>query len=421
MSDSEYHRGDVGNNAGISADDFRDPENPGGGDTAGAGFFDTAFGLKKAVDEGDSTSIAIASVGMAVDILGMVLDPLGSLLTAGIGWLIEHIVIFRWPLDVLMGDPKGIDAAKDAIWDEGKKVAQESEKHKTATEDVLKGWTGKAADQFRTDMEGVTAQLDALAGYVNFAGKQMSIAGALVGTVRGVIRDLIAMTLAGIVKAAIIAVALAPWTFGASIVAAVGDTIIEVGLAIARIGEKIADMAKKLAEMIKLLAKTRGAADEVVKKVVGGNLDKIKVPKKPFTPEPPPGPKPIEGKPGDTPGTKPPEDTPPGGKPYEKIGDKVTRVVKDKLVKTLEERVPDAKERKKILDRFEFWTGAPITFIKNDQAKEAAEGIEKVVKIISDPTYGAQGLGGKSIVDLTKALPPAIQDGPKDDAQDEAK
>lgn len=414
----EYHRGDVGNNAGISAGDFKDPDNPGGGDSAGAGFFDTAFGLKKAVASGDSLSIGMASVGMAVDILGMVLDPLGSLLTAGIGWLIEHLVIFRWPLDVLMGDPKGIEAAKNAIWDEGKKVKELSEQHKTATGEVMKSWTGQAADQFRTDMEGVAAQIDALSDYVNFAGKQMAIAGGLIGTVRGIVRDIIAMTLAGIVKAAIIAVALAPVTFGGSIVAAITSTIIEVGVAIGKIGTKIADLAKKLAEMIKLLAKTRGAADDVVKAAVGGNLGKIKVPPKtgPYTPKPPPD-KPMIKENGETPEVKPGDKDPvkPDPKKPEKLGDMVTQVVRDKLERELRKEVKTQKDQVEMddaLKNFDKWCGAPIS-LTSGNSKKALEGIEKIVKIMSDPTYGAQGMGGKIIVDMMKAIPPAAEEQPK--------
>ncbi|WP_297540326.1 hypothetical protein [Amycolatopsis sp.] len=144
--------------------------------------------------------------------------------------------------------------------------------------------SGSATDQFRADMEGVTAQIDALSDYVDFAGKQMGIAGALIGTVRDIVRDIIAMTLAGIIKAAIVAVALAPVTFGGSIIAADTSTIVEVGVAIGKIATKIADVAKKLVEMLKILAKTRGKADEVVKLTLNGNLDKIKVPKpKPYT------------------------------------------------------------------------------------------------------------------------------------------
>ncbi|MFJ8917261.1 hypothetical protein [Amycolatopsis sp. NPDC102389] len=411
MSD-EYHRNDFGNGSGTKADDFKDENRSflaGSGDTAGAGFFDSAFSLKKAVDDGDSLSIGLASAGMAIEILGMVVDPIGSLLTAGIGWLIEHIVIFRWPLDFLLGDPKGIEAAKTAIYNEGKAVKEWSEDHAAATKKFMEKWDGEAADKFRADMEGVAAQIDALADYINFAGKQMGIAGAVIGAVRGIVRDIIAMTLAGILKAAIVAVALAPVTFGGSIIAAITSIMTTVGVAIAKIAKQIADTAKKLAEMIKILAKTRGAADDVVKLTLGGG--KIPLPKpKPGGGRPMPGgKKPIEGpppKPGDT----TPEATP--KPPREKLSDMPLRVVREKLTKVLEGR-PEAAD---ILKRFDYWNSFPIGDL-HKRFPKVADAIEKTTKILSDPTYGASGMAGKTIVELTKAIPPAANEKPPEDEE----
>jgi uncharacterized protein YukE len=400
----EYHRGDFGNGSGVSADDFKDPKNDflaGSGDTAGAGFFDSAFSLKKAVGEGDSLSVGMASAGMAIEILGMVLDPIGSLLTAGIGWLIEHIVIFRWPLDFLLGDPKGIEAAKEAIYAEGKTVKQWSEDHAKATKDLMVDWQGQAADQFRADMEGVAAQIDALADYVDFAGKQMGIAGAMIGAVRGIVRDIIAMTLAGILKAAIVAVALAPVTFGGSIIAAIASIMTTVGVAIAKIAKQIADAAKRLAEMLKALAKTRGAADDVVKMKLSGNIDKIKVPKpgggggKPHTPDGGPGgPKPIEDVKKPDLSTKKPE----------KLSDIATWVVRDKLSK-MSDATPE------MMKKFDYWTSFPMPELSKRLGK-SAEVLEKVVKILSDPTYGASGMAGKTVIEMMKSIPPAAEEPP---------
>ncbi|RSN65635.1 hypothetical protein DMH01_04535 [Amycolatopsis sp. WAC 04182] len=412
MSD-EYSRNDFGNATGTKADDFKDENRSflaGSGDTAGAGFFDSAFSLKKAVDDGDSLSIGLASAGMAIEILGMVVDPIGSLLTAGIGWLIEHIVIFRWPLDFLLGDPKGIEAAKTAIYNEGKAVKEWSEDHAAATKKFMEKWDGEAADKFRADMEGVAAQIDALAEYINFAGKQMGIAGAVIGAVRGIVRDIIAMTLAGILKAAIVAVALAPVTFGGSIIAAIGSIMTTVAVAIAKIAKQIADTAKKLAEMIKILAKTRGAADEVVKLTLAGG--KVTLPKpKPGGGTPMPGgKKPIEGpppKPGDT----TPEATP--KPPREKLSDMPLRVVREKLAKELE-GVDGAAD---ILKRFDYWNSFPIGDL-HKRFPKVADAIEKTTKILSDPTYGASGMAGKTIVELTKAIPPAANEKPPEDKEE---
>ncbi|OXM49933.1 hypothetical protein CFP71_29490 [Amycolatopsis thailandensis] len=417
MSD-EYHRNDFGNGSGTKADDFKDEKNnflAGSGDTAGAGFFDSAFALKKAVDSGDQLSIGLASAGMAIEILGMVVDPIGSLLTAGIGWLIEHIVIFRWPLDFLLGDPKGIEAAKEAIYKEGKEVKQWAADHKTATEALTEKWKGEAADTFISDMQGVSAQIDALSDYLNLAGKQMGIAGAIIGAVRGIVRDIIAMTLAGILKAAIVAVALAPVTFGGSIIAAITSIMTTVGVAIAKIAKQIADCAKKLGEMIKILVKTRGAADDVVKLTLGGG--KIKLPKPP--PKGghpmPPGKQPIEGPPG-----KPPADGTPDGKPPkpdgkpEKLSDMPLRIVREKLTKELDKLPVDQLSKKDydaLMAKFDYWNSFPIGDLHKKFPK-VADALEKTVKVLSDPTYGASGMAGKIIVELTKGIPPAANEKP---------
>jgi len=412
----EYRPNDFGNNSGTKAEDFKDEKNSflaGSGDTAGAGFFDSAFALKKAVDEGDSLSIGLASAGMAIEALGMVVDPIGSLLTAGIGWLIEHIVIFRWPLDFLLGDPKGIEAAKTAIYNEGKAVKEWSEDHAAATDKFMEKWDGEAADKFRADMEGVAAQIDALAEYVDFAGKQMGIAGAVIGAVRGIVRDIIAMTLAGIIKAAIVAVALAPVTFGGSIIAAITSIMTTVGVAIAKIAKQIADTAKKLGEMIKILAKTRGAADDVVKLTLGGG--KVTLPKpKPGGGTPMPGgKKPIEGPPA-KPADTTPDAKPDGPKPpREKLSDIPSRIVSEKLGKVLEGH-PD---KARIMENFNYWNSFPLGRLAQKHP-DIAKAIDSTVKVLSDPTYGASGMAGKTIVELTKAIPPAVKEQPPEDKEE---
>ena len=39
---------------------------------------------------------------MVTDTIGFAIDPLGSVLTAGVGWLLEHISFLREPLDALL-------------------------------------------------------------------------------------------------------------------------------------------------------------------------------------------------------------------------------------------------------------------------------------------------------------------------------
>ncbi|WP_329045460.1 hypothetical protein OG738_28535 [Amycolatopsis sp. NBC_01488] len=265
---------------------------------SGAGFFEAAVGLDKAVKDNDKVAIGIGSAGMALETIGLVLDPIGSLLTAGIGWLIEHITILRWPLDILMGDPIGIAAASAALTAEKKKLEQWSTDHQSALDTLMKDWSGKAADQFKKDMDAVTEQLASLGGYLDQAGKNMTIAGGIVGAFRGILRDLIAMLLATIVKGALIAAALAPVTFGASIALFVTTTIGTVATALGKIGTKLLQLAKKLADLVKALAKMGKAGDDLAAvKPPTSSLTPTPTPKPSATPLPKPDPAPTSPKP----------------------------------------------------------------------------------------------------------------------------
>ncbi|MEV6832364.1 hypothetical protein [Amycolatopsis sp. NPDC051102] len=278
--------------------------------SAGAGFFEAAVGLDKAVKDNDKVAIGIGSAGMALETIGLVLDPIGSLLTAGIGWLIEHITILRWPLDILMGDPIGIAAAAEALTAEKKKLEQWSADHQQALDVLLKDWSGQAADQFKKDMDAVTDQLASLGGYLDQAGKNMQIAGGIVGAFRGILRDLIAMLLATIVKGALIAAALAPVTFGASIAIFIGTTIGTVATALGKIGAKLAQLAKKLGDLLQALTKMGKAGDDLVAaKPPASSLTPAPAPKPEATPFPKPDSTPAP-KPDPTPSSATPEPKP---------------------------------------------------------------------------------------------------------------
>ncbi|WP_431923942.1 hypothetical protein [Amycolatopsis tucumanensis] len=229
----------------------------------GAGFFDAAVSLNEAVKENDKVAIGIGSAGLALETLGLALDPIGSLLTAGIGWLIEHISVLRWPLDIMWGDPEGIAAAEKAVKAEKEKLEQWAQDHQTKLATLMESWTGEGADQFRKSMEAVTDQLNAIGGYLENAGKSMKVAGGLVGAFRGIARDLIAMLLATIIKGALIAAALAPVTFGASIAIFIGTTIGMVATALGKIGAKIAELTRKLVDLGASLSKLGKAGDDL--------------------------------------------------------------------------------------------------------------------------------------------------------------
>ena len=58
---------------------------------SGISLLESANDLKSAIESGDWASVALGSIGTALDALSMAMDPFGAILAAGVGWLMEHV------------------------------------------------------------------------------------------------------------------------------------------------------------------------------------------------------------------------------------------------------------------------------------------------------------------------------------------
>jgi hypothetical protein len=181
----------------------------------------------------DPTQVAFAAAGAGLDTLGFVADPLDSLLTAGVGWLIEHVDFISEPLDAVAGDPNEIReqaAAWQLVSAELAAVATELRR----VSDVVAGdWDGSAADQYALATERCSAALDrAGADAAELSGLVLAT-GAAVGTVRALIRDTLAGFIAKVVQWVLAALAASVATAGFSLAALIA-AVVEQAVSVAR-------------------------------------------------------------------------------------------------------------------------------------------------------------------------------------------
>lgn len=372
----EYQSGDFGLH-GAAADEKSE----------GAGFFDAAMKLDEAVKENNQVAEGLMGTGLGLETLGLIMDPIGSVLAAGIGWIIEHVSILRWPLDTLMGDPVGIKAADEALKTEKRKLEDWSKKHQDELDRLISEWSGDGADRARRDMEAVADQLSSLGGYLESAADCMKITGGVIGAVRGVVRDIIAITLANIVKAALIALALAPLSFGASIAACIVTIIGMVATALGRVGTQIARLVSKLSQMagsLKNLGNAGGQATSTKPPGSGGN---------PTSPQ--------SG--GNTAGGGSPSQAPPSQPPTKPPNNKLNNPIKDALT-------PQQYETYKKISNF------TRLQLEKVLGKDGAKRFENAVKLVTDPTAGPAAQAVYTIVQLVKGVPTsAVEAAEKDD------
>jgi hypothetical protein len=226
---------------------------------AGSGIFESFSELVGAVKhdgKNDAAQIAVAGVSVGLDVLGMVLDPLGTVFAAGVGWLIEHIGFLREPLDLLMGDPDAVKANAALLQLEAKKFEDYAKQHGDALA-AVKSWQGEAADRFRKSMNDLTEEIRSYGEVVSGASDTTVNMGVGVAAVRAVVRDIIATLIGGLVAGALVAVAAAPFTFGASIAGFVATMI---GLAAAT----AAKIAKVISKVVGLVARNSKRMGDLV-------------------------------------------------------------------------------------------------------------------------------------------------------------
>ncbi|GAB3492731.1 WXG100 family type VII secretion target [Amycolatopsis cihanbeyliensis] len=233
-------------------------------DTAGAGIVDTVNQAAQDLDNPEDW--AMDGLALGLDALGFVANPLGGLLSAGIGWLIEHLDFLREPLDDLAGDPAAINRIA-ATWGEDvrKEVAEVADQYRKAVKSEIPSWEGDAADQYRKSAEQLAAQIGSLDGASTAVSQAVQGSGMLVATVRGIIRDLIAEVVSEIVLAAAAALASSWFTLGGSIAAFTGWAVARGAATAGKIAGKISKLLTKLANILSKFAKLRGAVQALGK------------------------------------------------------------------------------------------------------------------------------------------------------------
>ncbi|MFE9748649.1 WXG100 family type VII secretion target [Saccharothrix saharensis] len=230
----------------------------------GAGIFESYASFVKTI-EGDAQSetervldITFGAIDVVASTVALVVDPIGTLLAAGIGWLIEHVSFLREPLDMLMGDRDAIQAHIEQVKADAKAIRDQAELHKTAMAQFT-GWEGKAGEAFKQSMDRLGGELDSLAEVVDGTARVTAVTGTLIIILRDIVRDLIAGLLAQLVKGALIAAAAAVFTLGASIVGFIGYAVGAATALAVQIGARIAKLIAALGRQAARLGKLGGS------------------------------------------------------------------------------------------------------------------------------------------------------------------
>ncbi|MEV7629157.1 WXG100 family type VII secretion target [Actinoplanes sp. NPDC089786] len=155
--------------------------------------------IARGVRDGSWVDGTIGVVSAGLDGLALMSDPVGALLQYGIAWLIEHVKPLSEALDWLAGDPVAIAAQAEAWRGVAAKLGGEAEALGRAVRDEVAEWTGAAGDAYRSWASGRQQALRALGRASETMALLTEGAGALIGTVRLMVRDAVATVVSRLV------------------------------------------------------------------------------------------------------------------------------------------------------------------------------------------------------------------------------
>ena len=148
--------------------------------------------IAQGVENGSWIDGTLGVVGAGLDGLALVSDPVGALLQYGIAWLIEHVKPLAEALDWLAGDPGQI-AAHAATWrNVASSLAAEADALAGSVRLDLSEWSGAASTAYRRWSSEREQTLRALSRASDAMALMTEGAGALIGTVRLMVRDAVA-------------------------------------------------------------------------------------------------------------------------------------------------------------------------------------------------------------------------------------
>ncbi|MCR6483268.1 hypothetical protein M8542_10615 [Amycolatopsis sp. OK19-0408] len=246
--------------------------------TGGAGIFSDAASTLTDARNGDWGNLAMDVGTDALDLLGAAMDPLGTLASAGVGWLIEHISFLKDGLDKLAGKPEAV-TAKAVTWSNiQKSLTETAESYEQQAKKVQQSFSDcGSAEAYQKTAESYVSVLRGAASHAGDASTAMNVGAALVGTERGLIRDMISSFVGELIVKALAALAASWCTFGGTIAAFIADTVVEGGVLAEKISTRIAKVVEKLESLAKGAGKSKAALEGAANalKKVGKGVDKI--------------------------------------------------------------------------------------------------------------------------------------------------
>lgn len=226
---------------------------------SGSRLIEDGSDLKEAFESKSWVAGGLGAVGTALDTAAVVMDPLGEALSAGVGWIIEHLGSLNEWLNELTGDSDAVTAAASTWTNIGAKL-------NSCAGDLDKVCTGRLAGQeslavatFKTLQAGSASHLRMTGQLAGAISGGLTVASMIVRMVHDMVRDAISDVIGKLASK----VAIGVLTAGLAAPWAVSSAVTEVSSWVTRLSKEVADTVLSARNLKDLLSKANRLFDDV--------------------------------------------------------------------------------------------------------------------------------------------------------------
>lgn len=157
---------------------------------SGAGLLDSGTQLAHAIESGNWVEGGLAAFSTAVDTVAAVIDPLGSLIAAGLGWLIDHFEPIKGWFNDLTGDA-GAVMGFSQTWTNVQTQLDASADFLDRVVTDLDDMAGEAIEAYRRFQADAAAHIRASGQWAGAMATGLQIASTIVQVVHDLVRDIL--------------------------------------------------------------------------------------------------------------------------------------------------------------------------------------------------------------------------------------
>ncbi len=242
---------------------------------SGAGLLDSGTQLAHAIESGNWVEGGLAAFGTAADTVATAIDPLGSLIAAGLGWLIDHFEPIKGWFNDLTGDA-GAVAGFAQTWTNVQKQLDSTADYLDRVVTDLDDMAGEAIEAYRRFQTDAAAHIRASGQWAGAMATGLQIASTIVQVVHDLVRDILSQLVGSAISwatQAVVTVGIAtPWIV-AQVSSRVASWTAKISSKLTGLLRSCGKLGDLLGELRALMSKGAGLLGSVPRRAPGTATD----------------------------------------------------------------------------------------------------------------------------------------------------